>query len=1522
MQNQTIEGYRLSPQQKHLWSLQKDSYAYRTQVAVYLEGEVKVEVLKKALHRVTNQHEILRTTFHRLPGIKTPIQVITDSCKLSWKNVSLCHLAPKEREAKIKELLEQERHFVFDLEQGPLLHLSLLELSANQQILLVSMPSLCADSWSLQNLIQEISNAYAACLEGEELSNEPVQYLQFSEWQNELLEEEEAEPGRSYWHQQDIGSLPALTLPFEKKSSEQRQFTPDIHAFKFEPYVVAKLEANATLYNTTIAGFLLACWQTLLWRLTGQSDIVVSTVFNGRKYEELHETLGLLAKWLPVHCPFQENFQFTEILSQIGKTFHNHYKWQEYFLWEISKELIGDNENFPVSFEFEEWPNKSDAGGVSFSLYQRYVCFELFKVKLTCVQTEESTIAEFNYDASLFSGEDIERLAEQFLTLVESAARNPEATVGELEILSKRDRRQLLVEFNNTQTHYPQNKCIHQLFKEQVERTPDQIAVVFENQQLTYAELNARANQLAHYLQQLGIEPEVLVGLYAERSLEIVIGLLGILKAGGAYLPLDPALPAEGLAFRLQDAQSPVLLTQQSLAKTLPQLPVQIVSLDADWHNIAQSSDANPRSITVSNNLAYVLFTSGSTGMPKGVAVEHGQLLNYIYGITDRLDLPTGSSFATVSTFAADLGNTSIFSALCMAGCLHVVSQERASDPEALADYFSRYPIDCLKIVPSHLATLLASSTSRYILPHRRLILGGEAASWELIETIQQQTPNCQIFNHYGPTETTVGALAYHIENKSVSNDTQTVPIGCPLANIQTYVLDQKLQPVPIGVPGELYISGEGLARSYFNRPELTSERFLPNPFVNGTRLYKTGDVARYLPDGKLEFIGRIDNQIKVRGFRIEPGEIETLLGHYSGVRQSAVIVREEQQGNKRLVAYVVPNPKYEPSVSDLRHFLSEKLAEFMIPSVFVKLKSLPLTPNGKVDRRALPSPEQSRMSLEEYYVAPRTPLEEQLTRIWAKILGVERVGIHDNFFELGGDSILSIQIVAEARKEGLQLMPKQLFQHQTIAELTPVLGTAQTNQTEQGMVTGAVPLTPIQHWFFEQNLPEPYHWNQAVLLQTRELLEPGRLGQVVQYLIQYHDALRLRFFQKDGTWQQYNADFDGIVLLTHLDLSALPEVEKGQAIEQASISLQGSLNFSQGPLLRIAQFNLGTNRSNRLLIVIHHLAVDGVSWRILLEDFQTLYQQLQNNETLQLPEKTTSFQQWSESLQEYVHSEEIQEELDYWLTTLSRVESSSLPVDYASDKNTEESAQIISVTLTKQETESLLREVPAKYRTQINEILLTAFVQTFAQEMDMPTLLINLEGHGREEIIEGIDLSRTVGWFTSIFPVYLDLTGISNPGEAIKTVKEQLRQIPNNGIGYGLLRYLGDAQVMEKLKAFPQPEVSFNYLGQFDQTLAKSPLFQPSQESKGSDRSLQGERSYLLDVNGLIVGEQLQVNWIYSQAIHKQTTIENLAQGFIEALRSLITHCQSSEGSDYTPSDFPQMNLNQEELNKLLEEL
>lgn len=1048
---QTLEGFRLSPQQKHLWLLQQDSLAYRASCAIQIEGNLNVEALKSALKQIVERHEILRTTFQRQPGIKIPIQVIADSGTLSWNQVNLKELNFQEQSTYIEQLFQEAGGFSLKSKSESILHSSLFTLSDNRHILLVTLPALCADSWTLRNLVKEISQTYEAGCKGENLSDEePVQYIQFSEWQNELLEDEDAETGKAYWRNQ---TFPSLAFSFEAEYRREARFETDIYAVKIHPDIAAKLDAIATLYNASLSEALFACLYSLLWRITGQSNIAISTVYSGRKYEELQEVLGLLAKCLPVRCSLQNNLKFSEVLSQVGEKLREVVQWQEYFVREESTDSDNDAVKFPIGFEFEEWSDKYRAGDVYFSIYQQYLCFDRFKLKLSCVRKEESLTAEFHYDTEIFYNEAIQCIAEQFQTLVESAANKPEAAISELNLISDRTRHHLLVELNNTQTNYPQTQCIHHLFEQQVERTPNNIAVVFENQQLTYAELNAKANQFAHYLKRQGIGSEVLVGIYAERSLNSVIAVLGILKAGGAYLPLDPALPAESLAFRLQDAQVPLVLTQKGLLKREDTQTYSVVYLDADWEIIAPESDANPISELTPENLAYVLYTSGSTGQPKGVAIEHRQILNYLYAILEKLELPVGASFAIVSTFAADLGNTVIFPALCTGGCLHIVSQDRASDPEALAEYFQHHPIDCLKIVPSHLATLLTSSASASILPRQCLVLGGEAASWDLVEKVQQSAPNCRILNHYGPTETTVGVLTYPVKSKRDSYNAKTVPIGRAIANTQVYLLDEQLQPVAIGVPGEVYIGGAGLARGYLNRPKLTAEKFISVEHLGGqdaypTRVYKTGDKARYLPDGNIEFLGRVDYQVKIRGFRIELGEIEAALSQHPEVLQSVVIVREDYPGNQRLVAYLVPTGKQAPSTQKLRRFLKKKLPDYMIPSAFVILKALPITPNGKVDRRALPAPDLARPELEKSFVAPRTSTEEVLAAIWAEVLGLKQVGIHDNFFELGGHSLQAIQLVSKISVAiNLDFSVKLLFSHPTIAELADVLGSLPQKQ-------------------------------------------------------------------------------------------------------------------------------------------------------------------------------------------------------------------------------------------------------------------------------------------------------------------------------------------------------------------------------------------------------------------------------------------------------------------------------------------
>ena len=1028
MQNQIIEGFRLSPQQKRFWLLKTDGLIEDfAQCAIRIEGQIEVELLRVALQQVCDRHEVLRTRFHRQAGMKFPLQVIAESSHIIWNFVDASNLSIQEQSIKV-EAIQAKNHYNYSCEEDLAICADLVKLSAEQHILIIKTPSICADSWTLKNLVREISRAYAACLNATELSEETIQYLQFSEWQNELIEGEDAATGKTYWQQQ-LQSLSELTLPFEGEFTEKKKFIPAVYAIKIESELITKLEAIAFRNNVTISEVLLTCWQILLWQLTEESDIVVRTIFDGRKYEELHEVLGLLAKWLPIRCDVRSQYKFTEVLSQLRSNLQSASEWQEYFLEDDSTVV-----DFPVSYEFVELLDRHFAGDVSFTLEKQSICFEPFKLKLTCLQTPESLTAEFQYNTELFDLETIQAIATQFQTLVASVVNNPEATVDELEIISDRIRHQLLVECNNTQINYPQGKLIHQLFEQQVERSLNKIAVVFEQQQLTYAELNARANKVARYLQRQGVKAETLVGICLERSLDFIVALLGILKAGGAYLPLDPAFPTANLAFRLQDAQVSVLLTQTGIFDTEVAQSPKIIYLDADWQAIAQESDTNPNNQLKPENLAYVLYTSGSTGQPKGVAIEHRQILNYVYAIAEKLQLPAGASFATVSTFAADLGNTAIFPALCMGGCLHIIAPHKASDPAALADYFDRHPIDCLKIVPSHLTALLTSSAYNAILPRQCLVLGGEAVSWDLIKIIQQYAPNCRIINHYGPTETTVGVLTYPLSNQHNYNS-KTVPIGRAIANTQVYLLDPQLQPVPIGVPGELYIGGAGLARGYLHQAQLTSEKFVAHPFVEGARLYKTGDRARYLPDRNIEFLGRLDDQVKIRGFRIELGEIETILTQHPEVKQAVVVACEDLPGDRILAAYIVPKRKPAPSSNDLRHFLQARLPDYMLPSAFAILKAFPLTPNGKIDRRALPAPE--RVCPEVAYVAPRSVVEQQLVEIWAKVLGLERVGIHENFFELGGHSLLLTQLLVQVRDTfQVDLSLGNLFEAPTVLRL------------------------------------------------------------------------------------------------------------------------------------------------------------------------------------------------------------------------------------------------------------------------------------------------------------------------------------------------------------------------------------------------------------------------------------------------------------------------------------------------------
>jgi aspartate racemase len=1034
--------------QQRLWLLDQvapGSAVYHIVRSVRFVGPLDVWALEQSLEEVVRRHESLRTTFTAKEG--RPMQVVHPALTVPLPLVDLHTLPGEERESAAFRLTSAEANRPFVLSNGPLLRTTLLRLDAHEHILVVNIHHIIADEWSMGVFMHELAVLYTARVAGTPtaLAELPIQYADFAAWQRERLQGEALAAHVAYWKQQLSGAPAVLELPTDRPRLPMQTFRGAVHALALSPVLTQALRGLSRQEGSTLFMTLLAAFQVLLHHYTGQDDVVVGSPIAGRTRTELEQLIGFFANTLVLRGDLSGDPGFRELLGRVRATTQGAYAHQDLPFERLVEEVqperhISYNPLFQVMFVLQNVPARAvEFDGLTVHVWGNYTGTAKFDVTLFMVETAQGLIGVWEYNTDLFDASTIARLSGHFCTLLEGIVADPDQRLSALPLITEVERVQLVEEWNATQTDYPRNQCLPELFEAQVDRRPDAVAIISGNEQLTYGELNRRANRLAHYLRKRGVGPEVPVALCMERSPDMVMALLGILKAGGAYVPLDPAYPVERLAVMLRDVQATIVLTQERLRDALTDLGLQVVVVDDVSAAFASENATNPVSTATAKNLAYVTYTSGSTGRPRGVQIEHRAVARLLLG-TDYVQLDAAQTILHMAPMSFDASTFEVWGALLHGGRC-VLYPDRIPTPGAIGRVIAQHRVTTIWLTAS-LFNAIVDEAPDVLASINQLLIGGEALSVAHVRRALAALPSTTIINGYGPTESTTFTTCYRIPRR-LTDTIRSIPIGRPIGNTQVYILNDALQPVPIGAPGELYIGGDGLARGYINLPELTAKSFIPHPFssVSGTRLYKTGDWARYLSDGNIEFLGRIDQQVKIRGFRIELGEIEFTLHNHPSVRHAVVLARSYRFDNKHLVAYVVPADKQAPSTADLQSHLTRTLPEYMVPSNFVFLDALPLTPNGKVDHRALPSLDQVSLASDERIITPATPLQHQLAEIWSDLLNVRPIGMRDNFFHLGGHSLLAARLIDRVEGTlGRQVSLSTFLSGPTIEHLAEVL--------------------------------------------------------------------------------------------------------------------------------------------------------------------------------------------------------------------------------------------------------------------------------------------------------------------------------------------------------------------------------------------------------------------------------------------------------------------------------------------------
>ena len=1497
-----------------LWQMEPDSPAYNVGGMARLRGVLDVGRFEAALQALIMRHETLRTTFPSVDGVAQQKVARQTGLRMDWQDFSALNEA--ERQLRLQQLADHEAHTPFNLETGPLLRACLVKAGEQEHYLVLTLHHIVTEGWAMDIFARELSALYEAFIDERDspLAPLPVQYLDYSVWQRQWLESGERQRQLDYWIGQLGHEHPLLELPADRPRPPVQSHQGELYRFDLSDELAARVRAFNAERGLTLFMTMTATLAVLLYRYSGQTDLRIGAPVANRIRPESEGLIGAFLNTQVLRCQLNGQMNVAELFEQVRHTVIEGQSHQDLPFDHLVEALqpprsAAYNPLFQVMCNVQRWEfqQSRQLAGMTVEYLANDARATKFDLNLEVTDLDHRLGCCLTYSTDLFDAPRIARMAEHWRNLLEALIANPQQRLSELPLLTASEQRVLQDSLGVEAGEHRLDQCIHQLFSQQAIQRADAPALTFAGETLTYRELDARANRLAWMLRERGVGPQVRVGLALPRSLEMVIGMLAILKAGGAYVPLDPEYPLDRLHYMIEDSGIGLLLSDAAMFQALGELPATVACwcLEDDLPVLANYPADELPFISLAQHQAYLIYTSGSTGKPKGVVVSHGEIAMHCQAVIERFGMRADDCELHFYSINFDAATERLLVPL-LSGAQVVVRAQGQWDAEEICALIRTHRINILGFTPSYgsqLAQWLA--TQQQTLPVRMCITGGEALTGEHLQRIRAAFQPEVFFNAYGPTETVVMPLA-SLAPEQLEEGAGSVPIGSIIGARVAYILDADLALVPQGATGELYVGGAGLAQGYHQRPGMTAERFVADPFAtNGGRLYRTGDLVRQRADGLVEYLGRIDHQVKIRGFRIELGEIETRLLEHQAVREAVVLALDSPSG-KQLVAYLVSDADHATLRDALKAHLKTQLPDYMVPAHLIVLDSMPLTANGKLDRRALPQPDPE--ANRQHYVAPRNELEHTLAAIWCAVLNVQQVGLDDNFFELGGDSILSIQVVSRARQAGIHFSPRDLFQHQTVQTLAAVATRSERVSAEQGVLTGSSGLTPIQHWFFDTAMPNRQHWNQALLLKPLQLLDPHRLEQALLAVLEHHDALRLSFTPRDAQW--------------HAEHMAVPQ---GGVLMQAQVrdmaqctalftDTQRSLDLEHGPLLRALLVD-GPQGQQRLLIAIHHLVVDGVSWRVLIEDLQTVYRQLSDGQSVSLPAKTSALRDWAARLQAYASSESLREELSLWQDRLAGP-AAVLPVDRPHGSLLTRDADTVSVRLDAQHTRQLLQQAPSAYRTQVNDLLLTALARVLCRWSGHDCALIQLEGHGRETLFDDIDLTRSVGWFTSAYP--LRLTPQAEQGASIKAIKEQLRGVPHKGLGYGVLRYLADDLCKQTMAALPSADITFNYLGQFDQSFGADALFHPLDEPAGLAHDSEAPLPNELSVDSQVYGGELVLRWTFSRERHDQQTIRELAQAYLDELQSLIAHCLSDAAGGLTPSDFPLAHLTQPQLDSL----